>query len=81
MTMTEPNTLPAAAAPADRPTALEAIRDKLIDAMTPGYQVEFDPVEAERVGAFEEDALSEADALESALDLWDANGAAGAREG
>ena len=49
--------------------------------MTPGYQVEFDPIEAERVGAFEEDALSEADALESALDLWDASAAAGAREG
>jgi hypothetical protein len=80
MTMTEPNTLPAAAAPADRSTALEAIREKLIDAMTPGYQVEFDPIEADRAGAFEEDALSEADALESALDLWDASAAAGARE-
>ncbi|WP_020405855.1 hypothetical protein [Hahella ganghwensis] len=47
----------------------QSIRDKYIDAMTPGYQVEFDPVEAELVGAFVEDALSEEDATESTLDL------------
>jgi hypothetical protein len=33
--------------------------------MTPGYQAEFDPEEAERAGAFVEDALSEQDATES----------------
>ena len=31
---------------------------------TPGYEVEFDPEEAELAGAFVEDALSEQDAME-----------------
>ena len=79
--MTEPNTDVETGMPADRLPATDAIRDKLIDAMAPGYQAEFDPIEAERAGAFEEDALSEADALESASDLWDARVAAGTREG
>ena len=30
----------------------DVISKKLADAMTPGYQVEFDPDEAERAGAF-----------------------------
>jgi len=47
------------------------VKEKLIDAMTPGYQVEFDPEEAELAGAFIEDALSEKDALESSIDLID----------
>ncbi|CAG1020114.1 Protein TraD [Methylococcales bacterium] len=47
------------------------VKEKLIDAMTPGYQVEFDPEEAELAGAFVEDALSEKDALESSIDLLD----------
>ena len=47
------------------------VKEKLIDAMTPGYQVEFDPEEAELAGAFVEDALSEKDALESSIDLID----------
>ena len=46
--------------------------EKLADPMTPGCQVEFDPDEAERAGAFVEDALSERDAAESAADLLDA---------
>ena len=46
-----------------------AIKDKLADAMNPGFEVEFDPDEAERVGAFNEDALSEADAWDSCIDL------------
>lgn len=50
----------------------EVLREKLDDAMTPGYQAEFDPEEAEMVGAFVEDALSEQDAIESGLDLVDA---------
>jgi hypothetical protein len=45
-----------------------AILGKLADALIPGFQVEFDPDEAEQVGAFQEDALSEQDALDSAID-------------
>jgi hypothetical protein len=36
--------------------------------LTPGFQAEFDPAEAEAAGAFVEDALSESDALASAHD-------------
>ena len=46
----------------------EVILEKLLDAEIPGFQAEFDPLEAERLGAFEEDALSEQDALDSAID-------------
>ena len=46
-----------------------ALADKLADAMIPGFEVEFDPDEAERAGAFNEDALSEADAWVSCIDL------------
>ena len=49
----------------------DALKEKLTDAMTPGYQAEFDPSEAERSGAFVEDALSEKDAAESDIDLVD----------
>lgn len=49
----------------------DAISDKLTDALTPGYQAEFDPEEAERAGAFIEDALTEQDAAESGDDLAD----------
>lgn len=45
------------------------IEEKLNDALTPGFQAEFDPDEADYVGAFAEDALSEADALESTADI------------
>ena len=45
------------------------IREKLIDAMTPGFQAEFDPDEADQAGAFIEDALSEEDAMASDVDL------------
>ncbi|TKW64686.1 MAG: conjugal transfer protein [Paracoccus denitrificans] len=38
------------------------IRQKLIDAEIPGAVIEFDPEEADRAGAFVEDALSEEDA-------------------
>lgn len=44
------------------------IDEKLRDMETPGFQAEFDPQEAERLGAFEEDALSEQDALDSTMD-------------
>jgi len=56
----------------DQANAAAAVREKLADAMTPGFQAEFDPEEAERAGAFVEDALSEADAAESDADLVDA---------
>ena len=50
---------------------IDVLADKLNDAMTPGFEVDFDPDEAERAGAFQEDALSEADALDSCMDLAD----------
>lgn len=53
----------------------DAISDKLADALTPGYQAEFDPDEAERAGAFIEDALTEQDAAESGDDLADLDAA------
>ncbi|QSQ54805.1 conjugal transfer protein TraD (plasmid) [Xanthomonas translucens pv. undulosa] len=53
----------------DNAAAAGALREKLADAATPGYQAEFDPEEAERAGAFVEDALSEQDATESGDDL------------
>lgn len=53
----------------DYANATEALREKMADALTPGFQVELDPDEAERVGAFVEDALSEQDAQESTEDL------------
>jgi hypothetical protein len=70
--MTEPIPHPDVTILADRRHAIDPVREKLTDAMTPGYQAEFDPIEAERAGAFMEDALSEADALESQLDRVDA---------
>ena len=59
----------------------EAIQEKLADAMTPGFQVEFDPDEAECAGAFVEDALSEQDAADSDADLVDATAPAIEQEG
>ena len=53
----------------DSAAAAGALREKLNDAATPGYHAEFDPEEAERSGAFVEDALSEQDAAESGDDL------------
>lgn len=47
---------------------------KLADAMWPGAIIELDPHEAELAGAFEEDALSEADALTGSVDLADIDG-------
>ncbi|MBD9363803.1 MULTISPECIES: hypothetical protein [Methylomonas] len=47
---------------------VDVVAVKLLDAMVPGAVVEFDPDEAERLGAFNEDALDEADALESSID-------------
>ena len=55
----------------DYANATEALREKMVDALTPGFQVELDPDEAARMGAFAEDALSEQDAQESTEDLAD----------
>lgn len=52
----------------NNPDITEIIQEKLLDAEIPGFQAEFDPLEAERIGAFTEDALSEQDALESTID-------------
>lgn len=50
----------------------DVLVEKLSDAeTTPSFEVEFDPDEAEKAGAFEEDAISEVDALESSADLID----------
>jgi hypothetical protein len=45
------------------------IRAKFLDAETPGFQAEFDPDEADKAGAFVEDALTETEALDSTPDL------------
>ena len=45
------------------------LAEKVTDALTPGVVVEFDPEEAEKAGAFIEDALSQQDAAESDIDL------------
>jgi len=64
------------AIPDDSASAAAALRDKLTDLLIPGYSVEFDPDEAEQVGAFQEEALSEQDAAESCLDLVEGAAAA-----
>jgi len=50
--------------------AVDVLAEKLTDAMVPGAIVEFDPEEAEKIGAFKEDALTEQDALDSGIDLF-----------
>ncbi len=47
----------------------QVIKEKLLDMETPGFQAEFDPLEADLMGAFEETALTEQDALDSVIDL------------
>ncbi len=47
---------------------VEVVKEKLADAQVPGFKAEFDALEAERAGAFYEDALSE---LEAAASLGD----------
>jgi hypothetical protein len=69
--MTQKISTPAAAND-DEATVTDAVCEKLADAFTPGYQAEFDPDEAERAGAFAEDALSEEDAMNSTDDLSEA---------
>ena len=64
----------------DAASAAAALREKLTDILTPGYEVEFDPDEAEEAGAFAEGALSLEDALDSCVDLDDASAAASGTE-
>lgn len=45
------------------------VKEKLADAMTPGFAVEFAPEEAEAAGAFFEHAIEEDVAMDSAIDL------------
>ncbi|MDP5168556.1 hypothetical protein [Pseudomonas syringae] len=45
-----------------------ALAEKLADAMVPGFEVEFDPEQADEAGSFPEDALSVLDATESSFD-------------
>lgn len=58
---------------ADHITAEQAeqdvLKEKMADAVLPGYQAEFDADEAERAGAFREDALDEAAAAVSGDEL------------
>lgn len=51
----------------------EILQQKLLDAQIPGFQAEFDPHEAELLGAFTEDALTEKDAQESVIDILGAD--------
>jgi hypothetical protein len=53
----------------DQANSAQVLQEKLADAETPGAQIEFDPDEAEKAGAFVEDALSEQDAVESSIQV------------
>lgn len=53
----------------DTETDKEILQQKLLDAQIPGFKAQFEPQEAEMLGAFTEDALNEKDALDSAIDL------------
>ncbi len=53
----------------DNPEIIDqVIKEKLLDAETPGFEVEFSPDEADLLGAFDEAALTEKDALDSVID-------------
>lgn len=53
----------------DEANSAEVLQEKLADAEIPGARIEFDPDEAERVGAFAEDALSEQDIDEVSIEV------------
>ena len=53
----------------DEANSAEVLQEKLADAEVPGAQIEFDPDEAEKVGAFIEDALSEQDIVEASIQV------------
>ncbi|HEY9934825.1 TPA: hypothetical protein ACJJSC_000433 [Neisseria meningitidis] len=48
---------------------IEVIAEKVADLNTPGMVVDFDPAEAEALGAFEETAIDEETARDSVADL------------
>jgi hypothetical protein len=50
-------------------TADAMLSDDLADLLVPGVMVEVDAIEAESLGAFEETALTEAEAWDSNADL------------
>jgi hypothetical protein len=50
-------------------TLNQSAANLLDEALIPGNQVEATPEQAEALGAFEEDALSFDDALESSIDM------------
>ena len=52
---------------------IETPQKKLLDAKIPGFKAQFEPQEAEMLGAFTEDALNEKDALESVIDILGAD--------
>ena len=54
-----------------KPDTDQVTSEKIHDAQTPGFEAEFAPDEAEKAGAFPEEALSEQDAAESGSDLLD----------
>lgn len=47
---------------------MDVISEKYEDLVIPGFLVEVSPIEAEIMGAFFEDALNEADAMEAMYD-------------
>lgn len=49
-------------------TTREIVQEKLNDLMIPGFIAEVSPEEAQLMGAFEEDALTEKEAQEAAHD-------------
>ncbi|MDR2925503.1 MAG: hypothetical protein LBU76_06095 [Azoarcus sp.] len=49
----------------------DVLQQKLNDAAIPGAVIEFDPDEAERAGAFHDDALTELEAFTSSIDIPD----------
>jgi hypothetical protein len=51
------------------PDERRALEEKLADLGVPGATVEVDPDEADVLGAFREEALTEEDARESSMDL------------
>lgn len=52
-----------------QPTDRDVIAEKMRDAMVPGFEATFDPEQAQYAGAFEEDALTAADATASINDI------------
>ena len=52
----------------DKNELIDVIAEKLDDLVIPGFLIEVSPIEADIMGAFVEDALSEDEAMEAAYD-------------